>query len=301
MTKLITEYPVRTLDGIELLSAGTELTGKILEDLAGREASASYEVQSLLGYGTIRQDLSIFINFPPYHIVFSDPEQNADILQILEKVKLPLPVLESMKYFRQHDFQTYRHNLMVFIVSVLLAKILLPDHKELLNSTITGSSHDIGKICVPLDILKKTTPLTASEYKLLRHHAVSGYVLLSYFLRDHKSFIAQLARDHHERKDRSGYPRGIEQTDTMVEIVAVADVYDALLMPRSYRPNSYDNRTALEELTSMAERGEIGWDVLKALISQNRMDKPGYQQLTISEEKRGSAPRGNLYGKIIDD
>jgi HD-GYP domain-containing protein (c-di-GMP phosphodiesterase class II) len=301
MTNIITEYPVKTLDGIELLPEGTELTEETLEELAKENASASYESLPLMDYGTVRQDLLIFINYPPYNIVFSDLEQNQDILKILESVKHPLPILESLEYFKQNDFQTYRHSLMVLIVSVLLAKKLLPDYKELFSNTIIGSSHDIGKICLPLEILKKSTPLTKSEHKQLTHHTVAGYLLLSYFLKDHKSFIAKLARDHHERRDKSGYPRGIEQTDTIVEIVTVADIYDALLMPRSYRPISYDNRTALEEMTKIAERGAIGWDVLKALIAQNRIEKPSYHDIIISEKKRGKAPKRNLYGKIIDD
>ena len=301
MTNIITEYPVKTLDGTELLPEGAELTEETLAELVKRNASVSYESLPLMDYGRVRQDLLIFINYSPYHIIFSDQEQNQDILRILERVKLPLPVLESMEYFKQNDFQTYRHSLMVFIVSVLLAKVLLPDFKELFSNTILGSTHDIGKICLPLEILKKSTPLTKREHQHLKHHTAAGYVLLSYFLKDHESFIAKLARDHHERRDGSGYPRGIEQTDTMVEIVAVADVYDALLMPRSYRPISYDNRTALEEMTTMAERGEISWEVLKALIAQNRMEKPSYHDIVIPEEKRGKAPKGNLYGETIEE
>ena len=301
MTNIITEYPVKTLDGIELLPVGTELTEETLEELVKGKTCESYESLPLMDYGRIRQDLLIFVNYPPYNIVFSDLERNQDILEILERVKLPLPVLESLAYFKKNDFQTYRHSIMVFVLSVLLAKILLPDYKDLLSSTIIGSSHDIGKICVPLEILKKSTPLTESEHKYMKHHTVAGYVLLSYFLKDHKNFIAKLARDHHERRDKSGYPRGIKQTDTMVEIVAVADIYDALLMPRTYRPISYDNRTALEEMTTIAESGAIGWDVLKALIAQNRMEKPSYHDINIPEERRGKAPKGNLYGKIIDD
>ena len=106
-----------------------------------------------MDYGRVRQDLLIFINYPPYQIIFSDLEQNQDILNILDSVRLPLPVLESLDYFKQKDFQTYRHSLMVFIISVLLAKSLLPDYKELFSSTIIGASHDIGKTCVPLEIL----------------------------------------------------------------------------------------------------------------------------------------------------
>jgi len=301
MGNITTEFPVTTLDGTELLPAGTVLTEEILQGLARSNTTPTNEFLQLMDYGGIRQDLLIFIKYPPYHIVFSDQEENEKIFKILGTVRLPLPVLESMDYFKENDFQTYRHTLMVFIISVLLAETIIPDSKEPFGCAFIGSSHDIGKTCIPLEILKKRTPLTKNEHKYLKHHAVAGYVLLSYFLKNHNSFIARLARDHHERKDGSGYPRGIAQTDTMVEIVAVADVYDALLMPRSYRPISYDNRTALEEMTRMAERGAIGWDVIRALIARNRLEKPSYKDLVIPREKRGSAPIGNLYGKIVDD
>lgn len=301
MTNIVTEYPVKTLDGIELLPEGTELTEEILKELANRNDSASYDSLSFMDYGNIRQDLFIFINYPPYHIFFSDLEEFQYILKIMESVKLPLPVLESMDYFKKNDFQTYRHTLMVFIISVLLADILMPDSKEPFSCAFIGSSHDIGKTCIPLEILKKPTPLTKSEHKYLKHHTIAGHVLLSYYLKNHKSFIARLARDHHERRDRSGYPRGIEQTDAMIEIVAVADVYDALLMPRAYRPISYDNRTALEEMTIMAERGAIGWEVVKALIARNRLEKPIYHEIALPVEKRGKAPMGNIYGEVEED
>jgi hypothetical protein len=51
----------------------------------------------------------------------------------------------------------------------------------------------------------------------------------------------------------------------------------------------------------MAEQNKIGWDVVKALVAQNRKDKPSYKTLVISKEKRGAKPKGNLYGKIIED
>ena len=301
MNNIITEFPVVTHDGIELLPAGSELIEEVLQDLVSSNSAPSHEFLPLMDYGRIKQDLLIFINYPPYHIVFSDQEENERIFKILGTVRLPLPVIESMDYFKKNDFQTYRHTLMVFIISVLLAEMIMPDSKEPFSCAFIGSSHDIGKTCVPLEILKKKTPLTKNEHKYLKHHVVAGYVLLSYFLKNPNSFIARLARDHHERKDGSGYPLGIAQTDTMIEIVAVADVYDALLMPRSYRPISYDNRTALDEIIRMAERSAIGWDVVRALIARNRLEKPSYKDLVIPREKRGSAPTGNLYGKIVDE
>jgi HD-GYP domain-containing protein (c-di-GMP phosphodiesterase class II) len=74
-------------------------------------------------------------------------------------------------------------------------------------------------------------------------------------------------------------------------------VYDALISPRPYRPTTFDNRTALEEITVMAQNGKIGWDVLQALVSLNRKDKPDFRNFQVSTEKRGTQPKENSYGK----
>ena len=111
---------------------------------------------------------------------------------------------------------------------------------------------------------------------------------------------AIVARDHHEKKNGSGYPRGIELKDLLVEIIAACDVYDALVSPRPYRPVSFDNRSALEEITSRAQRNEINWEVVKLLIAYNRKNNNGQLKTNISLEKRGAEPPGNIYGKIAE-
>jgi HD-GYP domain-containing protein (c-di-GMP phosphodiesterase class II) len=107
-----------------------------------------------------------------------------------------------------------------------------------------------------------------------------------------------VARDHHEKKNGKGYPRGINLDNPLVEIVVVCDIYDALISPRPYRPISYNNRTALEVLTSMVAAKEVNEDVVKALVALNRKDKPHYKECILSEEKRGTSPENNNYGKI---
>ena len=222
-------------------------------------------------------------------------------MNILETVHLSIPILQSLDYFKQHDFYTYAHILMVFALSTLLAKDLIPDYQECIQLSATGPTHDIGKICVPLDILKKTTPLTKTERSFIEHHAVAGYVLLSYYYKDIQHLACKVAFDHHERRDGSGYPRGILLKDPLVEIIAVSDIYDALIKPRPYRSTAYDNRAALEEITTMAEQNKIGWDVVKALIAHNRKSKPHYREIKISAEKRGTPPSDNVYGIIAEE
>jgi HD-GYP domain-containing protein (c-di-GMP phosphodiesterase class II) len=297
MFEIPIQYPIYTLDNKELVPAGTLLTEDVIREVIASNSGPLAKSMSLMEFGSVRDDIAQFFANPPYKVIFDNHEDTEDVLNVMEQVSLPVPVLESLEYFREKDFHTYRHMLMIFALSTLLAKILVPDSQRRIHNATAGPAHDIGKICVPMDVLLKRDPLTKDERNILFQHPVTGYVLLCYYTKDMDNFSAKVARDHHERRDGSGYVRGVKLNDPMVEIVAVSDVYDALISPRPYRPVSFDNRTALEEVTAMAQRGQIGWDVLQALISLNRKDKPDFKSFEVSLEKRGKAPENNSYGK----
>jgi HD-GYP domain-containing protein (c-di-GMP phosphodiesterase class II) len=301
MPGLILQHPVRTLGNQLLFPQKTLLTKETVDALISLHRTHSYQTSPLLLYGSVKQDCLDFISTPPFVTIFSDQEEIGDFLSLLETVQFPIPILQSLDYFREHDFYTYAHVLMVFALSSFLAKDLLPDYQERIRLSATGPTHDTGKVCVPLHILKKTTPLTKTERGFLEHHAAAGYVLLSYYYSDAQHLACKVALDHHERGDRSGYPRGILLEDPMVEIIAVCDVYDALIMPRPYRSGAYDNRTALEEITEMANQNKIRWDVVRALVAHNRKSNPHYKEMTLSAEKRGTPPSYNVYGMVGEE
>jgi len=297
MFEIPLQYSINTLDGKELVPAGSVLTEDVIREIIASNDSQTAKSMSLMQFGSVRDDIFQFFANPPYKVIFDNHDDTEDVLNVMEQVILPIPVLESLEYFREHDFHTYRHMLMILAMSTLLAKILIPDYQRRIHNATAGPCHDVGKICVPLEILMKRDPLTKEERNILFQHPVAGYVLLCYYTKDINNFSAKVARDHHERLDGSGYMRGVKLNDPMVEIVAVSDVYDALISPRPYRPTSFDNRSALEEVTAMAQRGQIGWDVLQALISLNRVDKPDFKSFKVSSEKRGAPPPDNAYGK----
>ena len=83
----------------------------------------------------------------------------------MEKVQFARPILDSVEYFIKNDPYTYRHILMVFAFSILLSKELVPDYRVRIREAATGPLHDFGKVCVPVEILRKTTPLTRDERK----------------------------------------------------------------------------------------------------------------------------------------
>jgi HD-GYP domain-containing protein (c-di-GMP phosphodiesterase class II) len=252
-------------------------------------------------FGTIRRDLHKFLGQDSYRVIIRDPRRNAALMGLMEQVRLVPPVLAALAYFKRSDGYTYRHILRVFALSVFLALVLESRRKELASEVAAGPMHDYGKICVPLPVLGKTTPLRRSERAMLEHHAVAGYVLLCHDLLDPRKPAARVALEHHERKDGSGYPRGIRLNHRMVEIVVACDVYDALISPRPYRKDSYDNRTALEEITEMANQGKLDMEIVKALVSTNRKERPDPHQCKVSFEKRGRPPADNNYGILLED
>jgi HD-GYP domain-containing protein (c-di-GMP phosphodiesterase class II) len=300
MSPLTLHHPVYSLENQQLFSAHTIIYEETLDALISSSKKTFHQNYSLLKYGTVKEDLYKLLSSTPYNLIFADQKQITNIFNIMGSVNYVLPVLQSLDYFKIHDYYTYRHILIVFALSTLLTEDLVSDYHERIKGTMAGPFHDIGKICVPLHVLTKSDPLNQTELSVLQHHSAAGYILLCYYLRETQNISAIVARDHHERRDGSGYPQGILQNNLITDIITVSDIYDALISPRPYRLIAYNNRTALEEITAMAESNKIDWAVVKALVSHNRKENPHYSDCTVSTEKRGTPPPDNVYGVIVD-
>lgn len=96
--------------------------------------------------------------------------------------------------------------------------------------------HDLGKIKIPAELLSKPTALTKAEFELIKEHAQAGYDILKDI--QFPWPVAEMARQHHERLDGSGYPRGLKGDEILLEskILAVADTVEAMSSHRPYRP-----------------------------------------------------------------
>lgn len=96
--------------------------------------------------------------------------------------------------------------------------------------------HDIGKIQVPAELLSKPAKLSAAEFEIIKAHPENGAAVLSQIAFPWP--VAEIVRQHHERMDGSGYPRGLIGDEILLEarILAVADVIEAMATHRPYRP-----------------------------------------------------------------
>jgi hypothetical protein len=134
------------------------------------------------------------------------------------------------------DTYTGGHTERVAAVAVGLARQLGYRDEELEAIEIGALLHDIGKIGVPGQVLRKNGPLTDDEWELVKKHPlISDYILSEL---DLHPFVRQCARSSHERIDGAGYPEGLKGEDIPLpaRIVFVADALDALTSTRPYRP-----------------------------------------------------------------
>jgi putative two-component system response regulator len=120
---------------------------------------------------------------------------------------------------------------------------------------LASQMHDIGKIGIPDCILLKPGPLTEDERTVMRTHTVIGAGLLSGGTTPLIQLAEAIARDHHERWDGTGYPRGLigEQIPLAARITAIADVFDALTSERPYK-RAWTVKEAAEEILRQSGR-----------------------------------------------
>ena len=148
----------------------------------------------------------------------------------------------------EKDTYTEEHTRRVALRAAQVGDELGLSPGRLRDLAIGGLLHDIGKLAVPDAILKKPGPLTDAEYHVVMQHVHTGEALLKE-LGGFSPLVHRLVRGHHERFDGSGYPRAVagDPIPLDVAVLAVCDVYDALISERVYR-KAWTHERALEHL-----------------------------------------------------
>lgn len=145
-------------------------------------------------------------------------------------------VIALSKVFETRDPYTAGHQKRVADLSLAIGNELGLDQSSLQGLKYAGLLHDIGKIHIPSEILNKPAHLGETELALIKQHSRATYEILKDI--PFPWPVAEIAYQHHERLDGSGYPRGLEDREIMLEarIIAVADIVEAMSMHRPYRP-----------------------------------------------------------------
>jgi len=133
--------------------------------------------------------------------------------------------------------ETASHVIRVAAVSALIAEKAGLPQKECETIKTTAPMHDIGKVGIPDEILKKPGKFTPEEYKIMQTHCQIGFDIFRHSERPLLKTASIIAYQHHECWDGTGYPQGLKAEEIHIygRIVAIADVFDALISPRCYK------------------------------------------------------------------
>ena len=192
-------------------------------------------------------------------------EQLAQQIQETERQNtLMVDVLSHIVEFRNGESGTHVLHIRVLtdlLLNKLLAKTdqykIAPD--DILMISTAAALHDIGKIAIPEEILNKPGRFTPEEFAVMKTHTIEGAQMIEALPMHRDEPLMRMARDicrwHHERWDGRGYPDGLsgDEIPIAAQVVALADVYDALTSQRVYKP-PYPHERAVEMILA----GECG-------------------------------------------
>ncbi|MBN1271454.1 MAG: PAS domain S-box protein [Candidatus Aminicenantes bacterium] len=235
--------------------------------LEGKKEPLSYNVRAIRKDGTIRS-VDVFAN----NIMFQGkPSVQAVFMDVTEVKKAEVQLKQSYEQLQRtieetvsamarivemRDPYTSGHQRKVAELSKAIAKEMKLSPPRIRGLYMAALVHDIGKMCVPSDILSRPSVLNEKEFALVKVHPEVGYDILKPI--NFPWPVAEIVVQHHEHIDGSGYPKGLKGKKIRLEskILGVADVVEAMCSHRPYRP-AHTLSAALEEIV---QRKRIHFD-----------------------------------------
>ena len=226
--------------------------------------------------------------------------------QMLEKESnnaLMINILSTIVEFRNGE--SGLHVIRIRIITEILLEALRKrypeyaiDESHIALISNAAALHDIGKIEIPEEILNKPGKLTVEEFEIMKTHSARGEQMLNElrFGSDEElvRYARQICRWHHERYDGRGYPDGLkgEEIPVSAQVVALADVYDALVSRRVYK-KSYSHEEAMKMILG-GECGAFNPVLLQCLTEAQ--DK--IKESIVIKEENGISCRRNVMKKL---
>ncbi len=239
---------VFTTEGRILLTSGMEFKDNFKEKLISNgiyeiflvdQYSENIEIPEIVQQETIQEAKMLIkemMNKQNVILAVNSNKIKEMVNKLLEEILLNKDIIINLSQIRSVDDYTFEHCVNVCILSLIIG-IGIGYNKSRLQDLGVGSIlHDIGKIRISKEILKKPSSLSHDEFEEIKKHTSYGYEILKN-IEGISMISASIAFGHHERYDGSGYPLQLrnENIHQCARIVAIADVYDALTSDRVYR------------------------------------------------------------------
>lgn len=181
----------------------------------------------------------------------------------------------SINYIKNLIATNYQEYIHCINTSLYAISLLIHQHREQSDSQpprkyairqigVGALLHDIGKSKIRQDILTKPGSLNPAEFEEIKKHPVHGVEMCQYM--ELEQSVAQCVLFHHEKLDGSGYPTGTRNVPKHVQVVTVADMFDAITCDRPYRKHKISTFDALKILSKEVERGRLDRELVASFI-----------------------------------
>jgi len=201
-----------------------------------------------------------------FDLNFRNIEQVLELIEPVEDVYIDMDDLYKISetFSKLIDYKskfTYEHSQGISNIAHYFATFLGYDLLMVNKLTIAANLHDIGKMVVPLSILEKPGKLTQAEFQIIKSHPYYTKLILKQI--EGIEDIAEWAGNHHEKLNGRGYPEKLNgsRISREDEIIAIADIYQALTEDRPYR-KGLEPLTAINKMIEMANRGELSKEII---------------------------------------
>ena len=233
---LLDELDVCRIDDSKRLRATTHITFSFIKKVNTTDSSPHHKSLSILDH----QKMAVTVSESWQNIDIGDgfdPDKLAGLVTgISQTVQASDYAMLPLAAIKKHDEYTFVHTINVSILSAALGRLVGFNDAVVYDICMAALLHDIGKRCIPVELLNKYTHLTDDEYKIIQKHPEDGARMLLTIPRVPELSVI-VAYEHHIRADGSGYPKVPKgwKLNLASRIVQIADVFDALRTNRSYR------------------------------------------------------------------
>lgn len=269
-----------------------ELTFRHLKDLFDMIEGATSDVQTDAERNKMVEQLAASL-MPQFAELYYDVEKIVD--EVVDK-----ETITGIVSLKSYDNYIFEHSVEVTVIGILLGKRMRLNIAELHQLALGCLCHDIGKLVVPKTVLGKRGKLTDDEFAVIQRHPQAGFDTVQHLMGPSDIIARHVVRQHHERQDGKGYPRGLRGTNRFVagkpsfgqglilpaaEIAAVADVYSAISSDRPYRL-AMSPQQIMSTMQQMAG-SHLNRDVVARFLSGLPSYPIGTHVLVISGRLRG--------------
>lgn len=193
-----------------------------------------HHLEDIVYFKANEETIMLYVSTQPvFHLLSEEINELTNILKLVE----------------EKDVYTYEHDKRLVDYSIKLGKRINLPEERMDNLYFAALFHDLGKINVPNEILKKPGKLTSEEFEFIKRHPSDGKKIV---IKTYLSKIGEIIEQHHERLNGTGYPKGLKANQILLEakIISVVDSFDAMTSERIYK-KLMPVKAAIDELKSL--------------------------------------------------